>query len=445
VRGLSTTRARMAGATVVGALLVVGAGAVLAPRGEEPAGDRPATRAQVVSRPGPGQDLAAGIARTQEHLRKLPGDWATWAELGMAYVQQARITANPSYYPRAEGALKRSLEVRPKDNALAETGLGALAAARHDFAGALRHGQQATKLDPYLATAHGVVADAFIELGRYDEAYQSVQRMVDLRPDVASYTRASYTWELRGDTARARAALEQALAVAPTTADAGYALFYLGELAFNAGDLTTAAARYEEGSRRAADYLPLRAGKAKVFAAQGKTAEAITEYRAVVNRLPLSGYVAELGDLLAATGDKAGAEQQFALVRAEQKLLARGGVDTDLELALFDADHGAAAAALTGARRAYAKRKSVFAADALAWALHANGKYAEALKHAREAVRLGTHNAQFYYHLGTIEAALGQPAAARTHLAQALKINPHFSVRHAADANTRLASLGGLR
>lgn len=441
MRGLSTTRARVAVAAVAGALLVVAAGAVLAPRGETR--DPVVPLAQSVTRPGPGQDLGAAITRTQERLRTLPGDWATWAELGSAYVQQARITGDPSYYGRAEGALKKSLTVQPTENAVAEAGLGALAAARHDFPAALRHGQAATKIDPYLATAHGVVGDALIELGRYDEAWTAIQRMVDVRPDTASYTRASYAWELRGDTDRARAALEQALAVAPTPADAGYALFYLGELAFNAGDLKTAAARYEEGSRRAAEYLPLQAGRAKVLAAQGKRTEAIAAYRTLVARLPLSTYVAELGDLLAAGGDKAGAEQQFALVRAEQQLLARSGVSTDLELALFNADHGAPAPALAGARKAYATRKSVHAADALGWALHVNGKNAEALTLARQAVRLGMRSAQFYYHLGTIEAALGQRAAARQHLDQALKINPFFSIRRSGDASTALSHLGG--
>jgi tetratricopeptide (TPR) repeat protein len=433
------------GAIVVGALLVAGAGAVLAPRGDAPAAPDPANRAQSVSRPGPGQDLGVAIGRTQAHLREVPGDWSTWAELGMAYVQQARITADPAYYTKAEGALARSLKIRPEENALALTGQAALAAARHDFAAALRLGQRATTVDPYLSAAHGVVGDALVELGRYDEAWRAIQTMVDVRPDTASYTRASYSWELRGDLPRARSALEQALSVAPSPADAGFALFHLGELAFNAGDLTGAAARYGEGTRRAAYYLPLRAGQAKVLAAQGKTAEAIAAYRAVVAKLPLSGYAAELGDLLAATGDRAGAERQYALVRAEQQLLARSGVDTDLELALFDADHGAGPAALSGATKAYAKRKGVFASDTLAWALYANGRYAEALPHARNAVRLGTRNAQFHFHLGMIEAKLGQRAAARQHLSEALKINPHFSVRQEPVLRATLASLGGAR
>jgi tetratricopeptide (TPR) repeat protein len=388
-----------------------------------------------------GADLSAAITRAQQRLRDVPADYATWAGLGLAYVQQARITADPSYYPKAQGALERSLRERRADNALALVGLGALAAARHDFAGALASGRRALAVDPYSAPAQGVVGDALIELGRYPEAYRAIQRMVDLAPGTSSYARASYTWELRGDLGRARQALELAREVAPSADDAGFALYYLGELAWNAGDLATARASYAEGVRRAPGYLPLEEGRAKVLAAQGRTAEAIAAYRSLVARLPQPVYVIELGDLLASTGDRAGAAEQYGLVRAEDRILASNGVDTDLELALFDADHGRPAHAVAAARKTYVLRRGVFAEDALGWALHAAGRDREALPHARAAQRLGTRSASLRYHLGMIEAALGDRAAARRDLTAALAINPHFSVLQAPVARTTLARL----
>ena len=423
---------------VVAAALLFAAGALLRPQVGTGA---PPSAAGPVARAGPGRDFAASVARAQQRLRDVPGDYVTWAELGLAYVQQARITADPSYYPKAQGAFEASRRVRRNDNALALVGLGALAAARHDFAGALAQGRRALAVDPYSAPAYGVVGDALVELGRYGEAYRAIQRMVDLRPDTSSYARASYTWELRGDLTRARQALELALEVAPSEDDAGFALYYLGELAWNAGDLTTAQARYDEGIRRAPDYLPLREGRAKVLAARGRTAEAVAVYRDLVTRIPQPAYVTEFGDLLAATGDRAGAEQQYALVRAEQQLLRAGGVDTDLELALFDADHGRAADALAAARKTYALRRGVFAEDALGWALHAAGRDAEALPHARAAQRLGTRSALLRYHLGAIELGLGHRAAARRDLTAALATNPYFSPRHAPAARAMLGRL----
>ncbi len=81
--------------------------------------------------------------------------------------------------------------------------------------------------------------------------------------------------------------------------------------------------------------------------------------------------------------------------------------------------------------------------DAYAWALHVNGRPAEALPHAAAAERLGTRSALFAYHRGVIEAALGQDGAARRSLSRALRINPHFSVLHAPRAKQLLSELNG--
>ena len=70
--------------------------------------------------------------------------------------------------------------------------LRTLALARHDFAGALERGRNALVLDPENARYHGLVGDAQIELGRYDEAIESYQEMVNRRPDFASFSRISY-------------------------------------------------------------------------------------------------------------------------------------------------------------------------------------------------------------------------------------------------------------
>ncbi len=436
---MRAARVVLVGSLAVG--LVLTGGVLITPklahRPAPAAAEQPADLAHA----GPGQDLTGAIARSQQRLRRVPKDWTGWAELGLAYVQQARITADPSYYPKADQALARSLAIRPAGNAAALIGMGALGAARHDFAAAERYGRRATTTDPYSAAGYGVLGDALVELGRYDEAWRAIQRMVDLRPDTSSYARASYTWELRGDTARAEQALRLALEVAPTPADAGFSRYYLAELAFNRGDLDTATAQVDTGLRQAPDYLPLRAERAKLRAARGDTAGAIGDYRAVTARVPQPGYLLEYGDLLAATGDQAGARAQYALVDAEQRLSAAQGVDVDLELALFDADHGRPAQALSAAKATWAKRRSILAADALGWALHANGRDAEALGYARQAVRLGTRSALLRYHLGAIEAALGQRDAARRDLGTALALNPYFSVRHAPAARAALAGL----
>ena len=119
--------------------------------------------------------------------------------------RQPRETADPTHYAQAGAALDRALELDPQHlEALYRT--GTLALARHDFAGALR---SASERSPSTSgrRVHGVIADAQGELGRYDDALDTVY-MVDLRPDLASYSRVSYLRELHGDLDGAIEAME---------------------------------------------------------------------------------------------------------------------------------------------------------------------------------------------------------------------------------------------
>ncbi len=388
------------------------------------------------------QGSTAAIAALQERLRRLPGDYSAWADLGGAYLRQAQASADPSYYAKAEGAFERSLKESPEANSPAVAGQAALAAARHDFAAALRLAERALTINAFDSSALGVKVDALVELGRYDEAFDSLQRMVDLKPGVPSYTRVSYSYELRGDLAGARAGLDRALTAAATPADAAFALRYLGELAFSQGDLDTAAARFTEGMRRDPSYVPLIAGRARVAAAQGDLDAALSGFATVVERLPEPGYVMEYADLLEAANRPEEAARQHAVVAATAALFRSEGADVDLELALYDADHGRAPEALAAAQAAYDKRRSVHVEDAYAWALHAAGRSAEALPHAEAAARLGTRSALFAYHRGMIEKELGRDDAARASLQRALDINPHFSPLQAPRARAALDELG---
>ena len=116
-------------------------------------------------------------------------------------------------------------------------------------------------------------------------------------------------------------------------------------------------------------------------------------------------------------------------------------MDVDLELALFNANHGDKALAEQQARVVFERRPTIYAADTLAWALYQNGKYAQAQTTMQQALRLGTRDAMLYFHAGMIAAALGDKAAAQEHLQAALAINPHFSVHYAPEAKAQLDAL----
>lgn len=389
--------------------------------------------------------LAAGIGQLQEHLRAQPQDATGWATLGLSYVEQARLTADPAYYPKASAALAQALRVRPADNDQAYAGLGALAAARHDFGTALRDADRALAINPYGARALAVRIDALVELGRYPAAMAAARHADGIAPGIPVFTRLAYVNELYGRVAEARRVLGLALTSADDAGDLAYVHAQLGELAWSQGQLTVAGGEFAAALRADPGYLAALEGRARVRAAAGDAAGALEDLQTVVNRLPLPGYLTEYGEMLTAAGRPAAAAQQYAVARTWVKLARASGVATDLETALFAADHGDKAEALRAARAEWARRHSVHVADALAWALHVNGRDAEALRYAELANGLGYRNALFRYHEGMIEKSLGRAAQARRDLAAALSLNPHFSALHAPLARAALASLGGAR
>ncbi|WUU16542.1 tetratricopeptide repeat protein [Streptomyces sp. NBC_00663] len=385
-------------------------------------------------------DLDTSIASLQDHLRSQPKDFGGWATLGLAYVEQARTKGDPSRYPQADKALDRSLKLKP-DNEQALAGRAALAAARHDFADALKYADQVLRQNPYNERALSSRVDALVELGRYADAAKAADTADARKPGVPVFTRYAYVRELRGDVTAAERVLKQALGSATTPGDVAYVAAQLGQLAWNQGDYESALTYYARALAADEDYIPALEGRARAQAASGDRATAVKNMEDVVARYPLPGPLVELGELYEQEGERAKADDQYALVDAWTALARANGVNADLDTALAAADHGDKTAALRAARAEWARRHTVHTADALAWALHANGKDSEALPYAREATATGYRNAAFLYHRGMIERATGHAEDARTHLKAALRLNPGFSPLGAAEARKALKAL----
>ena len=385
-------------------------------------------------------DLDASIASLQAHLRAQPRDHDGWATLGLAYVEQARTKGDPSRYPQAEQALKHSLRLAPGDDQ-ALAGLAALAAARHDFKGALTYADRALRRNPYSERALCSRIDALVELGRYADASKAADLADARRPGVPVFTRYAYVHELRGDVRTARRVLEQALDSATSRGDIAYVATQLGQLAWNQGRYRTALTDYARALAADDTYLPALEGRARAQFASGDRAGAVRTMELVVSRYPLPGPLVELGELYedrGGAGDRARAHDQYTLVDAWTALARANGVNADLDTALAAADHGDRAAALRAARAEWARRHTVHTADALAWALHVNGRDTEALPHARRATETGYRNAAFLFHRGMIELATGREADGRSSLTAALRLNPGFSPLGARAARTAL-------
>jgi len=385
--------------------------------------------------------LAATVTALQEHLRAQPKDSQSWATLGLAYVEQARLSTDPAFYPKAEGALNRSLALEPDNNDAALLGLSALAAGRHEFAAAESYARRALAVNPDSAAGYGALSDALTELGQYREALTAARTMERLRPGLPSLARLSYQAELRGDLAEARRLFTDALPQASDPADVAFVQHQLGDLAWTAGSLRSAEAHYRAALQAEPGHVAALFGRSRVAYARGDSATALELAATVAQRRPTLEYVVWYGELLESAGRTREARDQYGLARIAVEVQRAAGVTVDLEVALYEADHGDAMRALAAAEAAYRNRPSVFSADAYAWVLHVNGMDRLALEYANRAARLGTESSSFAFHRGLIERSLGMDVAARRDLRHALGLNPHFSPLLAPRAERALASL----
>jgi tetratricopeptide (TPR) repeat protein len=383
-----------------------------------------------------------GIGQMEARLQRNPDDVEAYALMGLGWLQQVRETGDVSLYARAGQAFDQALQHDPKQlDAL--IGRGILALALHDFTGALSWADEAWALNPYRAQTLGLKVDALVELGRYPEAVETLQQMVDLRPDLASYTRVSYLRELHGEVEGAIEAMRMAAQMGvPGSEQWLWTTVQLGNLYWSTGRLDEAEATYRQALQLRSNYAYALAGLARVQAAHGDNAAAITELDRLSKRLPLPEFVVTLGELYEMTGQPDLARQQYDLVRTMQKLNAASGMNVDLELATFEVNHGDnPQAALAQAKAAYQVRPTIYAADTLAWAYYHVGDLAQAAAYSQEALRLNTQDALLHFHAGMIAAAWGDDASAREHLRRALAINPAFSVLHADRAKAKIDDL----
>ena len=375
----------------------------------------------------PGATTAQRIEGLQAQVREAPSDPDGYSQLGLAYLQRVRETGDPTFYPRAQGSFEQALRLDPNDFT-ATSGLGSLALARHDFSGGLALGERAARINPDVARNYGVIADAQIELGRYGAAERTLQHYVDVKPELSSYARVSYFRELHGDLPGALGAMRLAVSAGGGTPEnVGYVQALVGKLHFDSGNYAAAESAYRTALETDPGFPAAVAGLARVEATRGDYTAAIRRLRGLVRRLPLPEYVIALGETEQAAGMTGAARRDYQLVGVETRLLQAKGVNTDAELALFEADHGDPSQAVDLSARAWAAAPSVRSADAYSWALSSAGRDREALAMSDRAMRLGSRDPSFLYHAGMVALRAGQPERAKAFLSRLTDQSPRFN------------------
>ncbi|WP_345611235.1 tetratricopeptide repeat protein [Streptomyces sanyensis] len=403
-----------------------------------------ALSAAAAGAPAAADDLAALIAEHERRVRESPGDDRAWARLGAAYVERGVGSGETALFPKAERALRRSLALRAPDrgNAAALVGLGALANARNDFGAAREFGERARALRPGSWAVYPVLVDAYGGLGDPEAAGRAVDALRGLASGPQVEGRHAQAFRDRGLREDAAVLAHDARVHATTRAERAAARHRQGELAWEHGEYAEAVAHYEAALEADPGAHRSLGGRARSLAALGRTEEARQDYARVLERRPLPGYALEWGELEESLGERDRARSLFGRMR---ELVARGrrdGVDGDVVLARYEADHGAPEAAVHRLRDQWRRgHRSAEVADALGWALYRAGSPEEAVPFASRAAGQDAGGALFSYHRGVIALALGERGEARRHLVEALRRGPEFSPLRAPRARAALSAV----
>ena len=356
--------------------------------------------------PDSGAPSGDAVVDFQRAVRADPGNSAAYAGLGEAYLSRARETGDPSFYSRAQRAFGAALQRDPGDLG-GLIGAGNVAGLRHDFKEQLRLGRLAVAKAPELARPYTVVADAQLELGRYEAASRSIQRLLDLKPSLAAYSRASYYRELTGDLAGAVEAMRLAASAGGSPESVAYVQVLLGNLELGRGRIEAARPAYTAALRSLPGYPPALVGLARADAANGDLSRSAARLRRAAQRLPLSGTLVLLAEVERQTGHPAAAQAAIAGAEAQRRLLVAANTEPDAESVLFEADHGSPERAVEMGRIVWRQAPSVRSADALGWALTRSGRPQLGLRWARRALALGSRDPLFRLHAGLAAAASG--------------------------------------
>ncbi len=380
------------------------------------------------------------ILAAQETLVKKPDDAKTALSLAAEYLQAVRESADTEYYRRAEGMLKH-VEKLESGNPEVRFLRGQIFMGKHDFASALPLGQALVTEYPEVQRYYGLLADAQIEMGLYDESVATLQRMADLRPDNAVLTRIAYAREIHGDFDGAIEAMQEASGVSTGIPEQdAWILTELGRLALTVN--IEAGKRYSQAALAMyPNSAAATAGLAKAAAFAKDYPEAEKQALAAFELQALPEYSALLGDIYMLMDKPAKAELYYTLTEAGYDGIAAAGTNVNLERAKFLAERGRdPAKALTLAKAVHAERPTIYAADVLSLAFAQNKQDIQAWKYAEEALRTKSTDPMLLYHAGLAAKAVSETPKAKSYLTAALK-RPYFSLLSSEDAKAQLETL----
>ncbi|MFO1078908.1 MAG: hypothetical protein U1E73_14390, partial [Planctomycetota bacterium] len=338
---------------------------------------------------GAGSPAERKIALAKEKLARDPKHLAARNDWALALTQRARETSDPAYYVQADEVVAGTLAMKPDDFEAQKVRAWVLL-GQHRFAEARELATALNTRVPDDLMVYGMLTDANIELGRYDDAEKSAQWMLDLRPgNIPALTRAAYLRELFGDVEGAIELMQSAVNRMPfqENEDRAWVLTQIGHLEYVRGRHDVAETSLANALALFPEYHYALGALADVRTAQKRFREAadLQQRRYAVAAHPENLF--ELAESQARAGLKAEAAKSYAAFEAGARAEMLKDDNANRELIAYFAGAGRKPVeALQLAEREMAKRHDVYTREAYAWALFKNGRRADAQREMAAAL-----------------------------------------------------------
>ncbi|GAB3736588.1 hypothetical protein GCM10027594_17550 [Hymenobacter agri] len=391
----------------------------------------------------------AAIEGLLAKLRANPDDQKSRLLLAQAYMQEGRVTGNHPYYDSAAMALLDQVLQAEPDNFEALCCKSSLCLTQHHFAQGLGLAEQAVKLNPNSGFVYGLLTDANVEMGHYEEAVKMADKMNALRPDLPAYARVSYLREIYGDLPGSIQAMDLAVKAGYTgleqTEWTRVALAHLYEVS---GDTTKARQYYQMALYARPGYAYALAGLGRMAAARHDYPRAIQLYQQARITVKDYAFADELTDLYRLNGQPAEAKKMaaesismLADAAKEADSNEQMGHYADRELAYAYLKTNELDKALEHAKIEYDRRPdNIDVNETMAWVLYKRGQYAEAQKYMEKARRTGSKNPVLLCRAGLILTKTGKAAEGQALIEQSLKTAPYLNPELEAEGKKLLAA-----
>ncbi|MGI9073710.1 MAG: tetratricopeptide repeat protein [Bryobacteraceae bacterium] len=383
------------------------------------------------------------ISFLESKLKKQPSDAQLEGLLAAAFLQKLRETIDPIYLQHAASVVDKMLSADPKSHSALRL-QNEIDMQRHDFPKVAARARELLDRNPSDSGTVGLLGDALMEMGKYDEAGEAYRRMLELSPNLFSYNRVAYHRFVTGNAQEAFSWMNQAVhAGSDSPENEAWCLVEFGDLLFKTGHIKDARAAYTQALSTFSGYHRAHAAFGRLLAAEGDYSNAIDHLKKAQATVPLPDYAAILEALYRRVGNRREADRQIELIDTIDKLMKVNRETMNRNLAVFFADEDRKLdRALELAQAEFTVRNDVFTYDALAWVQYRRKSYKEAAAAAEKALQEKTPDPMLYFHAGMIEFAMNRMDAARRDLERALSLNPKFDFRFAAEAQRTLQLVG---